>query len=108
MTWRDMYGNEIHIGDVVENVSKREIGRVIKTGNGLPAMMMWKRFSTKTLGYEPVGLGGAKEAYFRPMIQRHSKLWWYLHDYCIPDIEIIQYAKEKAVVKNGMLVPGNV
>lgn len=78
--WRDLNGEILHDGDIVEDVERRLIGKILMEG-GYPYVLMQKQFRPDLLGYEPLDMTGPKEAYLRGLVSRHTKLWWWLHGY---------------------------
>lgn len=93
MYWRDYSGNILNAGDMVEDMRRREIGKVVFQ-NGLPYSMVCKRFSPSTLGYEYVDPKGPAEAYLRSLVDKHTKIWWALHGYRLMDVDLLKRAEK--------------
>ena len=92
MMWKDANGNELHAGDIVEDTSRRIIGRVIWQ-HGLPALYAQKKFSYKTMGYELLDMQGPQEAYIKSIVPRHTKLYYFLRGYVLDDVMILRAAE---------------
>ena len=92
--WRDAYGFEIAVGDIVEDTRRRVIGRIVNW-HGLPAIQMFKRFSLSIMGYEQIDCKGPAEAYIRGLVDRHTKIWWWLHNYTLDNVEILKQADRR-------------
>jgi hypothetical protein len=89
--WRDLNGEILHDGDMIEDVERRVIGKVLM-GGGLPYVLIYKEFRPDLLGYEPLDTKGPHEAYVRGLVTRHTKLWWWLHRYTLSVI-VLQKAE---------------
>lgn len=94
MKWRDVTGQTIAAGDIIEDTARRVIGKVV-IWHGLPAVQMFKRFSVRTIDYEPIDYKGPDEAYIRGLVDRHTKVWWWLHGYRLDNVEIIKQAERR-------------
>ena len=81
--WRSLEGIVLREGDIIEDLDRRAIGEV-KIVYGLPSINIQKEFNSDILGFAPVDLKGPDEAYIRPWVERHTKLWWWLHRYTLP------------------------
>ena len=93
--WRDAWGEEIHPGDIVEDLNTRRIGRVVYRYNK-PWMDVWKEFSAAHLAYDPVERFAADEAYIRCLAPK--KEWRYrLNGHRLNHVELLQ----KRPVKDG-------
>ena len=93
--WRDAWGEEIHPGDIVEDLNRRVIGEV-KFMYGKPHIHYFKQFSAQTLGYEFVDVCAPDEAYVRCLAPK--KEWRYrLNGHRLNNVELLQ----KLAVKDG-------
>ena len=101
--WRDLNGEILHDGDMIEDVERRVIGKVLMEG-GLPYVLMQKQFRPDLLGYEPLDGKGPKEAYVRGLVARHTKLWWWMHRYTLSVI-VLQKAERhrRSLCKPGIV-----
>lgn len=93
MKWRDVNGRELAEGDIIEDIRRRVIGRVI-IQRGMPAIMVYKQFSTRLMGYEPVEYKAPQEAYIRELVERHTRIWWMMHGYVLENVEILKHTEE--------------
>ncbi len=100
MKFRDVFGHELQYGDIVENLDTRDIG-IIKRGsiNYAPVMYILKRFSWKDLQYKDVDHVGAMPCYERTFMPEKSKVYWFLHRNCIPNIELLKHGDRNRRIK---------
>lgn len=89
MKWKDNFGQELNVGDIVEDTNRKIIGRIVKR-YGLPVLRAMKRFNYDLLSYELIEVKGPEEAYEYSIIPRHSKLWYWSHSYILDHIEVLQ------------------
>jgi len=98
MKWRDVNGQPLSEGDIVEDTSRKVIGKII-IRHGLPALLKWKQFDRKTMNYEPVEYKAPMEAYEIGIIERHTKLWWAMHRYTLDNVEIIAHSQPERRIR---------
>lgn len=91
--WKDAFGREIKIGDIVEDRDRRIIGKAFRH-HGMPMIRIFKKFNAGLLNYEMIELKGPNEAYEYGMVPKRTKLWYWAHGYKLEHIEIIRSAQE--------------
>ena len=74
MIYRDNYGRELHTGDIVEDTSKKVIGRIYHSRSNRIAIKAEKEFSWIKMNYLPL-----KKTFFYNASGKHNKLYWFLH-----------------------------
>ena len=100
MIWRDAWGETIQSGDIVEDLDRRYIGKVLFR-YGKPHIHYFKQFSAQTLGYKFVDVVGPDEAYIRCLAPK--KEWRYkLNGHRLNHVEVLQ--KRKPTDRNAQTV----
>ena len=101
--WRDLNGKILREGDMIEDVDRRVIGKVVYDC-GLPCVLMQKQFRPELLGYELLDWKGPKEAYMRGLVAKHTKLWWWAHRYTLNVIVLIPAERHHRSIRNPGIV----
>lgn len=92
IVWRDQCGEPIHPGDILLDVDCQIIGTAVWQ-YGLPAIRKDKKFNWNTLEYEWIARTAVDNAYIQQIIPKHSKLWLWMNNHCIPNIKVIRHAE---------------
>lgn len=93
LRWKDCNGNNLTVGDIIEDASRRAIGKLVEV-NGIPCIRMMKVFRNDLLGYELLDYKGPEEAYIRALIPHSLKIGWWLRGYVLDHVEILRQYKE--------------
>lgn len=101
MKFRDTYGNLLQYGDIVENLDTHDIGVIQRSSiNDSPILYIIKEFSWRDMQYKNVKYCTSPICNERSFIPKHSKLYWRLHNYCIPQIELLQHGERNRRFKD--------
>jgi len=96
LKWKDVSGNFLDYGDIVEDFEKRIIGEIVHSHfNNQPVLRIISEFSIKSMGYVEVSNHGPYEATERNFIPRHSKLYWFIHGYRLNNIELLKKNEDR-------------
>ena len=96
LKWKDMAGNSLDYGDIVEDIERRIIGEIVHGYfNNQPMLRIISQFSIKAMKYIEMPNHSTYEATERSFIPHHSKLYWFIHSYRINNIELLKKGEIK-------------
>lgn len=93
--FRDNQGNDLRLGDTVLldalEAEAKYIGRIVMGENGQLMIRREKKFSARTLGFEPMELKAVNQAYDRPLVPGwHGKIYWALRGWRLQDVQLLR------------------
>lgn len=110
MTWRDMNGEPLKIGDIVMRDSRdpedKYIGAIVfNKETGRLMVRMWSRFDKDAMNFVPINYVALPAAYERTLIPRKTRLYYFLHRHCIPNVVLV--ANAKPIKRQGNVIQIN-
>lgn len=92
MRFRDVNGLELQYGDIVEDLRNHDLCCIARSSIGnQPVLVVIKQFSRQRLCYDSIIHMSETTRYERKFIPKHSKLYWCIHGYILPHIELVQH-----------------
>ena len=88
--WKDRYGMEIELGDIVQDFAYSIIGYIELNSRGVPCIHVTMKYHCADNKWETLDNKGPIEAYqLRLFDESKSKFYWWRHHYQLPYITIL-------------------
>lgn len=92
MQFRDVNGYVLQYGDIVEDLRNHDLCYIARSSfDDQPVLVVIKQFSRQRLCYDAIIHTSASACYERKFIPKHSRLYWYIHGYILPHVELVQH-----------------